>query len=57
MNLPAASGRGIMMDFRFTFRPKGRGIKPKDIKSAVEEIKLLDENTLHSLVFFDYGGS
>jgi hypothetical protein len=30
MNLPAASGRGIMMDFRFTFRPKGRGIIPKE---------------------------
>ena len=32
MNLPAASGRGIMTNYLFYLRPKGRGIKPKEIK-------------------------
>ena len=32
MNLPAASGRGILIDQLFPYRPKGRGIKPEEIK-------------------------
>ena len=32
MNLPAASGRGILIDQLFPYRPKGRGIKPEEIE-------------------------
>ena len=34
MNLPAASGRGILIDQLFPYRPKGRGIKPEEIKHS-----------------------
>ncbi len=32
MNLLAASGRGIVLEYCSSIRPKGRGIKPKQIK-------------------------
>ncbi len=33
MNLLAASGRGIVLEYYSFIRPKGRGIKPKQIKN------------------------
>ena len=33
MNLPAASGRGILMDSLYLLRRKQLGIKPKEIKT------------------------
>jgi len=53
MNLPAASRRGIIIDFRFTFRPKERGIKPKreKLKKLLDNSRPCRDNCTHIGLF------
>ena len=56
MNLPTASGWGIMIEFSFYFSPQGAGnLTQREIKMRpTKQLKLSRQRLLHSFSFFTF---